>query len=68
MLLKQLRHTKARTAREITYRFKNENLWVNPEPELTVGSMVRVYVEEGNYKNYYVDAERMIQGKIVDYT
>lgn len=54
--------------RDIEYRFKSENLWVNPEPALTVGSMIKVYVEENNYKNYYVDAESMIQGRIVDYT
>ena len=54
--------------RDIVYRFKSGNLWTNPEPVLAVGSMIKVYVEEGNYKNYYVDAESMIQGKIVDYT
>lgn len=54
--------------RDITYRFKSENLWSNPEPAITIGSAIKVYVEENNYKNYYVDAESMIQGKIVDYT
>ena len=33
-----------------------------------VGSVIKVYVEENNYKNYYVDAESMIQDKIVNYT
>lgn len=54
--------------KDIVYRFKSENLWVNPEPVLTVGSTVKVYVDENNYKKYYVDAESMIQGRIVDYT
>lgn len=54
--------------RNIVYRFKSENLWVNPEPYLTAGSTIKVYVEENNYKNYYVDTESMNQGKIVDYT
>lgn len=54
--------------KDIEYRFKSENLWVNPEPVVEVGSMIKVYVEENNYKNYYVDAESMIQGKVVDYT
>lgn len=54
--------------KDITYCFKSEYLWVNPEPMVTVGSTIKVYVEENNYKNYYVDAESMIQTKIVDYT
>lgn len=54
--------------KDITYRFKSDYLWVNPEPVITVGSTIKVYVEADNYKNYYVDAESMIQGKIVDYT
>lgn len=54
--------------KDITYRFKSEYLWVNPEPAVTVGSTIKVYVDANNYKNYYVDAESMIQGKIVDYT
>lgn len=54
--------------KDIEYRFKSEYIWVNPEPHITLGSMVRVYVEENNYKNYYVDVESMIQSKIVDYT
>lgn len=54
--------------RNITYHFKSENLWVNPEPVLTVGSMIKVYVEESNYNNYYVDTECMIWDKAVDYT
>lgn len=54
--------------KDITYRFKSENLWVDPEPAVTIGSMIKVYVEEDNYANYYVDAESMIQGKVVDYT
>lgn len=54
--------------KDITYRFKSGYLWMNPEPAITVGSTIKVYVEENNYKNYYVDAESMIRGKIVDYT
>lgn len=54
--------------KNITYRFKSESLWFNPEPAVTAGSMIRVFVEENNYKNYYVDTESMIRGTIVDYT
>ena len=54
--------------KDIEYRFKSEYIWVNPEPDITLGSMIRVFVEENNYKNYYVDVESMIQSKIVDYT
>lgn len=54
--------------KDIEYRFKSEYIWVNPEPAITAGSMIKVYVEENNYKNYYVDVESMIQGRIVDYT
>ncbi|MCM1063229.1 MAG: DUF3592 domain-containing protein [Eubacterium sp.] len=54
--------------KDITYRFKSENLWFDSEPAVTVGSIIKVYVEENNHKNYYVDTESMIQGKVVDYT
>lgn len=53
---------------DVIYRFKSGNLWTDPEPVITVGSTIKVYVKENNYKNYYVDAESMIQGKIMDYT
>lgn len=46
--------------KDIIYRFKSEYLWVNPEPAITVGSTINVYVEMDNYKNYYVDTESMI--------
>lgn len=54
--------------KDITYHFRSEYIWVNPEPAVTVGSTIKVYVDVNNYKNYYVDAESMIQSKIVDYT
>lgn len=54
--------------RDITYRFKSERIWVDLDPLAMTGSAIKVYVEENNYKNYFVDTEGMVQGKIVDYT
>lgn len=54
--------------KDIIYHFKSERLWIDYEPAFMVGSVIKVYVEENNYKNYYVDAESMIQDKIVNYT
>lgn len=54
--------------KDITYRFKSENLWTNPESLFPTGSIVRVYVNPTDYSKYYVDVESAISGRIVDYT
>lgn len=54
--------------KDITYRFKSENLWTNPDFLFPEGSTVRVYVNPTDYSKYYVDVESAISGRIVDYT
>lgn len=54
--------------KDILYRFKSKNLWVNPEPVLSPGQPVRVYVNRSDYSQYYVDAEKALSRKIRDYT
>ena len=48
--------------------FKSENIWTNPEPVITLGSEVRVYVDGNDFSKYYVDIQGVVQGRIVDYT
>lgn len=53
---------------DITYRFKSEGLWTNPDEVYPIGSPIEVMVDANNYKNYYVKAQEKISEKIVDYT
>lgn len=53
---------------DITYRFKSENLWTDPSLVFPPGSSVEVYVEPDNYSKYYVNAQQVLEQKIVDYT
>ena len=53
---------------DITYRFKSEGIWTNPDRAFPIGSSIEVMVDVNNYKNYYVKAEDRISEKIVDYT
>lgn len=53
--------------RDVTYRFKSENLWTDPSPVFPEGSTIPVLVDGENYSQYYVNTEEM-QKKIVDYT
>lgn len=53
----------------VQHRFKSENLWVDPEPIIQVGSPLKVYVSSHNdFSNYYVDVESVLESRIVDYT
>ena len=54
--------------KDIVYRFKSDNIWTNPEYVIKPGSEIRIFVDHQNYKNYHVDIESILQGKIVDYT
>ena len=52
----------------VTYHFKSEGLWTNPDEVFPIGSSIEVMVDVNNYKNYYVKAQEKMSGKIVDYT
>lgn len=54
--------------RDVTYRFKSDNIWTNPQSVITCGSEIKIFVDRQNYKNYHVDIEGVLQGRIVDYT
>jgi hypothetical protein len=54
--------------KDVTYRFRSENIWTNPEYAVSVGSEIRVYVKDGDYSRYYVDAESILSKKVIDYT
>ncbi|MCM1162496.1 MAG: DUF3592 domain-containing protein [Roseburia sp.] len=52
----------------IQYRFKSENLWTDPGFIFEPGSNIDVYVKENDFSKYYVDAERELSKKVVDFT
>lgn len=52
----------------VTYRFKSNNLWTNPEIVYPVGSTVPVYVDMDDYSKYHVDVETELNAKVVDFT
>lgn len=54
--------------KDIIYRFKSGNLWVDPSQVIQPGSEIRVYVEGEDFSRYHVDTESLLEGKIVDYT
>lgn len=54
--------------KEITYRFKSENIWTDPSLVFQPGSDVEVYVDPGDYSKYYVNAQKLIEQKVVDFT
>lgn len=54
--------------KDIVYRFKSDNIWTNPEYVIQPGNEIKVFVDRQNYKNYHVDVEGILQGRIVDYT
>lgn len=51
-----------------TVRFKSENLWTDPSNVFGIGSEIDVYVDENNLSKYYVDAERPLSEKVMDFT
>lgn len=54
--------------KDIIYRFKSENIWTNPEYVIQPGSEIRVYVNGTDYSRYHVDTDRILDGRIMDYT
>lgn len=50
------------------YRFKSGSVWTNPNPVVRPGDTVPVFVDERNFRHYYVDVESLLQGRIEDYT
>lgn len=53
--------------RDVTYRFKSENLWSDPAVLFPVGSSIEVRVDENDYSKYYVNVEA-VEKKFIDYT
>lgn len=53
--------------KDLSYRFKSQNLWSDPSAVFPVGSVIEVKVDENDYSKYYVNVEEMDR-KIVDYT
>ncbi len=53
--------------RDVTYRFKSENLWSDPSVVFPVGSTIEVKVMENDYSSYYVNTEELDR-KVIDYT
>lgn len=54
--------------KNIIYRFKSDNIWTNPQYVIRPGSEIKVFVDHQNYKDYHVDIEGILEGKVVDYT
>lgn len=53
--------------KDITYRFRSENLWSDPSFQFPVGSTIEVKVDENDYSRHYVNVEGS-GSKVVDYT
>lgn len=53
--------------KDVTYRFKSENLWSDPSAVFPVGSMIEVKVDPNDYSKYYVNTEES-EKKVIDYT
>lgn len=49
-------------------RFKSERLWTDPSGVFDRGSEINVYVDENTLSKYYVDVERMLSERVVDFT
>lgn len=54
--------------KDITYRFKSNNLWSVPSLVFPVGSTITVHVDPNDYSKHYVNAEKPMSDRIVDYT
>ncbi len=53
---------------DVLYRFKSDNLWTDPSFLFDSGSEINVYVDGNDFSKYYVDAERGLAQKVVDFT
>lgn len=49
-------------------RFKSERLWTDPSAVFGTGSEIDVYVDENTLSKYYVDAERVLSERVIDFT
>ena len=54
--------------KDVIYRFKSENLWINPSVALQPGDSIDVYVDGEDYSRYHVDAESILDKRVKDYT
>lgn len=54
--------------KDVIYRFKSGNLWTDPAVVFQPGSPIEVYVEPTDYSKYYVNAEKILEEKVVDFT
>ena len=54
--------------KDVIYRFKSEDLWINPNVVLQPGDTIDVYVDGEDYSRYHVDAESILDKRIKDYT
>lgn len=53
--------------KDVTYRFKSENLWADPSASFPVGSTIEVKVMEDDYSKYCVITDELEQ-RVIDYT
>lgn len=53
---------------DVLYRFKSDNLWTDPSFLFDSSSEINVYVDGNDFSKYYVDAERGLAQKVVDFT
>lgn len=54
--------------KNVLYRFKSDDLWTDPSPVFPPGSYIDVLVDPNDYSKYHVNAQQMIEQRIVDYT
>lgn len=53
--------------KDVTYRFKSEDLWSDPSVVFPVGSTIEVRADANDYSKYYVNVEEM-EKRVIDYT
>lgn len=54
--------------KDVTYHFKSDNLWTNPQSVFPAGSTINVYVDRNDYSRYAVDAQSALENRIMDFT
>ena len=54
--------------KDVIYRFKSEDLWINPNVVLQPGDTIDVYVDGEDYSRYHVDEESILDKRVKDYT
>lgn len=53
---------------DLTYKFKSNHIWSDPTAYFPEGSDIEIYVQVDDYSKYYVDVDRRMDGKVVDFT